>query len=64
MPAIIKVSAQYSEQVEEIVRPMCEKIVSRGDQAFIFPLPGYLHTIIQHLSSNQIQYDIDHTEPG
>ena len=63
MRPVIIVSAQYSRQVEEMVRPMCEKIMSRGDQTFIFPLPGYLLTIIQHLTSNQIQYEIDHTGP-
>jgi hypothetical protein len=62
MRPIIKVSAQYSGRIEEVVKPMCERIVSRGDEALLFPLPGNLLTIIHHLSSNQIQYEIDHSD--
>lgn len=62
MRPIIKVSAQYSALIDEAVRPMCEKILSQNDEALIFPLPGYLLTIIQHLTANQIQYEVNHRD--
>lgn len=62
MRPIIIVSSQYSGRIEEAVKPMCEKIVSRGEDAYLFPLPGYLVTIIQHLAANQIQYEVEHND--
>jgi hypothetical protein len=63
MPTIIKISVRYSGQLEDTIKPMCEKIISRNDEALLFPLPGYVLPIIKHLSAKEIQYELSHDDP-
>jgi hypothetical protein len=48
--------------MEDKIKPMCEKIIVRNDEALIFPLPGYLLPILKEFAVQQVPYEISSSD--
>lgn len=61
MQTYLKISADYSDELANIdgmLQELCEKIENNGTWTSYFPKGGNLLTVIQLLSRNQVEYEI------